>query len=68
LLNAGCPQARETVLIDGKLPGQELVHGQRLTAAGFFEGQQAATDCGNNFGLAANDPPLGSRRRQVCNR
>jgi len=60
LLDAGGPQACQAVLIDGKLPGQKLVHRQRIAAAGFLKGEQAAANRGNDFGLAADDPPFGS--------
>jgi hypothetical protein len=67
LLDAGRPQAREAVLIDGELPGKEFVNGQRVAAAGFLKGQQAPTDGGNNFGLAADDPPFCPGRGQIRN-
>jgi hypothetical protein len=67
LLDPGGPKARQTVLIDGKLPGQEFVDGQRITAAGFLEGKQAATDRCNDFGLAADNPPFGAGRGQIGN-
>jgi hypothetical protein len=55
------------MLIDGKLPRQEFVDGQRVAAAGFLEGEQAASDRCNDFGLAADDPPFGAGRRQIGN-
>jgi hypothetical protein len=67
LLDPGGPQACQTMLIDGKLPGQEFVHRQRITAAGFLEGKQAATDRCDDFGLAADNPPFGAGRGQVGN-
>jgi hypothetical protein len=67
LLDPGGPQAGETMLIDGKLPGQEFVDGQRIAATGFLEGEQAAADRCNDFGLAADDPPFGAGRRQIGN-
>ena len=67
LLDAGGPQAGQTMLIDGKLPGKEFVDGQRIAAAGFLEGEQAATDSGDDFGLAADYPPFGAGRGQVGN-
>jgi len=62
LLDAGGTQARKAMLIDGKLPGQEFVDGQRVAAAGLLEGEQAAAHGGNDFGLTANNPPLGTGR------
>src|SRR4029079_9261994 len=67
LLDAGGPQACQAMLIDGKLPGQEFVDRQRIAAAGFLEGEQASADRCNDFGLAADDPPFGSRRGEVGN-
>jgi hypothetical protein len=67
LLDPGGPEARQAMLIDGELPGQELVHGQRIAAAGLFQGEQTTTDCGDNFGLAADHPPFSAGRGQVSN-
>ena len=67
LLDAGGPQAGKAMLIDGKLPGQEFVDRQGITAAGFLEGEQAATDRCNDFSLAADNPPFGAGRGQVGN-
>jgi hypothetical protein len=67
LLDPGSPQTGQTVLIDGKLPGQEFVDRQRVAAAGFLEGKQAASDRCNDLGLAADDPPFGTGRGQVGN-
>jgi hypothetical protein len=67
LLDPGGPEARQAVLIDGELPGQELVNRQGIAAAGLFEGKQATTDRGDNFGFAADHPPFGAGRWQVSN-
>src|ERR1700751_6390823 len=67
LLNAGGAQAGEAMLVDRELPGEELVHGQSIAAAGLFEGEEAASHSGNDFGLAANDPTFGPGRGQVRN-
>jgi hypothetical protein len=67
LLDPGGPEARQAMLIDGKLPGQELVDRQRIAAASLFEGQEAATDRSDHFGLAADHPPFGAGRGQVSN-
>jgi hypothetical protein len=67
LLDAGGAQSGEAMLVDGKLPGQEFVDGERVAAAGFFEGEQAAADRGNDFGLAADHPPFGPGRGQIRN-
>jgi hypothetical protein len=67
LLDPGGPQASQAMLINRKLPGQELVDRQRISAAGFLKGKQAATDGCNDFGLAADNPPFGAGSRQVGN-
>src|SRR3954464_14619605 len=67
LLDPGGPQAGQTMLIDGKLPGQEFVDRQGITAAGLLEGEQATADRCNDLGLAADDPPFGAGRGQVGN-
>jgi hypothetical protein len=56
------------MLVDGKLPGQEFIDGQRIAAASFLKGKQAAADRGNDFSLTANNPPLGSGCGEVRNR
>jgi hypothetical protein len=56
------------MLVDGKLPGEEFVDSQGVTAAGLLKREQPAADCGNDFGLTANDPPFSSGRGQIRNR
>src|SRR5712671_7552418 len=65
LLDAGGAQSGKAVLVDGKLPGQEFVDGQRVTAASLLKGEQAAANCGHNFGLAADNPPFGPGCGQI---
>jgi hypothetical protein len=67
LLDAGGAQSGQAMLIDGKLPGQEFVDGQRVAAAGLLKGEQTAADCGNDFGLTADNPPFGPGRGQIRN-
>jgi len=67
LLDSGGAQSGKAMLIDGKLPGQEFVDGQRVAAASLLEGEQAAANCGNDFGLTANNPPFGAGRGQIRN-
>jgi hypothetical protein len=67
LLDPGGAQPGQTMLIDGKLPGEELVNRQRIPAASFLEGEQAAADSGYDFGLAADNPPFGARCGQIGN-
>ena len=68
LLDAGGAQSCKAMLIDGKLPGKELVDGQRVAAASLLEGEQTAANRGNDFGLTANNPPFGPGRGQIRNR
>ena len=58
LLDTGGAQSGKTMLIDGKLPGKELVDRQRVAAASLLEGEQSAANCGYDFGLTANNPPF----------
>jgi hypothetical protein len=67
LLDPGGPEACQTMLIDGKLPGKEFVDRQRVPAAGLLKGKQTSADSRNDFGLAADHPPFGARRGQVSN-
>jgi hypothetical protein len=67
LLDAGGAQSGKAMLVDGKLPGKEFVDRQRVAAASLLEGEQAAADCGNDFGLTANNPPFGPGRGKVRN-
>src|ERR1700682_6281348 len=67
LLDAGGPQPGQTMLIDGKLPGEEFVDRQRITAASLLKGEQAAANRGHDFRLAADDPTFGSGRGQIRN-
>jgi hypothetical protein len=67
LLDAGGAQSCKAMLIDGKLPGKELVDGQRVAAASLLKGEQAAADRGNDFGLTPNYPPFGPGRGQIRN-
>ena len=65
MLDSGGSKPRKAVLIDGELPREELVDGQRVAAAGFLKGEQAAANRGNDFGLATDNPSLGSGCGQV---
>ena len=67
LLDTGRPQPGKAMLIDGKLPGKEFVHRQRVAAARLLKGEQAAANCGNDFGLTADNPPFGPGRGQIRN-
>jgi hypothetical protein len=68
LLDPGGAQPRKAMLVDGKLPGQEFVDGQRIAAASLLKGEQAAANRRNDFGLATDDPSLGSGCGQIRNR
>jgi hypothetical protein len=67
LLDSGGAQAGKAVLVDGELPGQEFVNRQGVAAASLLEGEQAAANRGNDFGLTADDPPFGPGRGQIRN-
>src|SRR5258708_14056369 len=68
LLDARRAQAGEPVLVDGILPGEEFLDGQRIAAAGFLERKQSAAHGGDHLGLAPNDPALGAWCRQISDR
>src|SRR3954471_1872613 len=68
LLDAGGAKTRQTVLVDGKLPGKEFVNRQGITATSLLEGEKSATHSGDDFGLAADDPTFGAGRGQICDR
>jgi hypothetical protein len=68
LLDARGAQAGQAMLVDGQLPTEELLSGQRVALAGFFEAEQTATDGSDNFGFATDDPTAGAGGRQVGNR
>src|SRR6185312_12587269 len=68
VLDPGGPQAGEPVLVDGRLPIQELVDAQRITRTGFLERQKTAANGGDNLGLAANNPAARGLGRKICNR
>jgi hypothetical protein len=67
LLDTGGAQPRQTMLVDGKLPGKEFVHRQGVPAAGLLKGEQTATNRGDDFGLTADNPPFGTGRGQIRN-
>jgi len=67
LLDAGGAQSGKAVLIDGKLPGQEFVDGQRVAAAGLLEGEQTAANRSDDLGLTADNPPFGPGCGQIRN-
>src|SRR3569833_2157975 len=68
LLDTGGSKTRQTMLVDGKLPGEEFVDRQGITAAGLLEREKSTTDSGDNFGLAADDPAFGAGCRQIRDR
>src|SRR4029077_15317191 len=67
LLDARCAQPSEPMLINRGLPGEELFDRQRITGAGFLEGQQAATHSGDDLSLSADDPAFGRWWRHIRN-
>jgi hypothetical protein len=67
LLDARRAQSGKAMLVDGKLPREELVDRQRVAAAGLLKGEQTAANCGNDFRLTANNPPFCTGRGQIRN-
>src|SRR5262245_27624220 len=67
LLDAGGRQPVESVAIDQILPGEELLDRERVAAALLFERQEPAANGSNDLGLAANDPALRPRCREIGN-
>ncbi len=61
-------QAGEAMLVDGQLPAEELLGGQRVALAGFLKAEKSTANGGNDFGLAADNPATGAGGRQVGNR
>ena len=53
------------MLFNGPLPGKELVDGQLVAIARFFQAEQATAHSGHHFSLAADHPTLGVGRRKV---
>ena len=74
LLNTGLNPVRLVVaapteiLVDGKLPGEEFVDRQGVSAAGLLEREKSATHSGDDLGLAADDPAFGAGGRQIRDR
>src|SRR5262245_19023328 len=65
LLDTRGAQARESVLVNRVLPGEEFLDCKRIAAARLFKRQQAAAHCCDHFSLAADDPTLGAGSRQI---
>jgi hypothetical protein len=68
LLDARGAQARQTMLVDGQLPAQELLGGQSVALTGLFEAEETTADGRNDFGFATNDPAAGTGGRKIGNR
>src|SRR5262249_2266055 len=67
LLDARRAQARQAMLVDRALPGEELVDGELVALAGLLNAEQAPAHGGDHLGLAADDPTLGIPRREIRN-
>jgi hypothetical protein len=65
VLEARDAQAGEAMAVDKTLPGKEFFHGERVTCASLFEAEEAGSDGGNDFRLAADDPALGLGRGEA---
>src|ERR1019366_3274172 len=68
LLHSGRAKPGQPETVDGMLPGEELLHRQRITAASLVQAEQAATHRGDDFGLAPNDPASRRGRRKIGER
>jgi hypothetical protein len=68
LLDARGAQTGQTMLVDGELPGQKFIDGQRVTAAGFLEREKSAAHCSDDLRLTADDPPFGAGCWEIRNR
>src|SRR6187551_1573917 len=68
MLDAGHPQALHARAVDRALPAGELLEREVIALENLVDRQQPAVDRGHDFGLAAHDPTLGRRRRQVGDR
>ena len=55
------------MLVDGGLPVQEFIDAERIALTRLFEAEQATADGGDNFCLAADNPPSRIGRRKVRN-
>jgi hypothetical protein len=51
------------MLVDGALPGQELIDGQLISVARLLDAEQAAANGSDHFRLATDHPTLGISRR-----
>src|SRR5690606_10238017 len=56
LLDSRRAQARQAVLVDRGLPGQEFLHRQLVALAGFLEAEQPAANRRHHLRLAPDDP------------
>src|ERR1700694_2932066 len=68
LLDARRAQAGKAMLVDGILPGEEFLDGERIAAAGFLKRKKSAPYRSHHLGLAPNDPALGAWCRQISDR
>src|SRR4029453_7370814 len=68
VLDAGGAQPGQAEAIDRTLPGEELVHRQRVALAGLFQAPQAPTHRCHDFRFAPYDPALGILGRKVGDR
>ena len=68
LLDARGAQAGKTMIVDGGLPGQELLDRQLISLAGFIEAEQTTANGSHHLGLPANDPATRVAGGQIGNR
>jgi len=68
LLDARRAQARESMLVDRRLPAQEFFDCERIALAGFLKAQQPSSHGRHDFCFAADDPAPRRGRRKVGDR
>jgi len=68
LLDARSAQPRETVLVDGRLPGEIFLNRQGIALTRLLKAEKATSYGGDDFGLTADYPAPRGGRRQIVDR
>src|SRR5262245_47272430 len=68
LLDPGRSQARKSIFVDRRLPGQKFFRCKLVTLASLFEAEQTTPHGSDDFRLAAYHPAARIRGRQIGNR
>lgn len=58
-------QPGKPMAVDGELPGQKFIHGQRVALTSFVEGKEPAANRRYDFRFAPDDPALCCAGRQI---